>query len=100
MNDSEFTKLASIEINFLYEKIESMLIDEDEDIDLINDVLYIYTPKGDYVINRHSPTKQIWLSSPLSNAGYFNFNENHKEWLDKNNISLKRRLSNDLGIFI
>jgi frataxin-like iron-binding protein CyaY len=98
MNYSEFTKLAAAEINFLYDQIELLI--SDGDLDLMGDVLYIYTAKGDYVINQHSPTQQLWLSSPISNAGYFNYNNLTQEWLDKNNLSLRQRLSQDLNILI
>lgn len=96
MEHSLFTKLASDEINYIYDLLEES--DFDIDFDLINDVLYIYSKQGDYVINQHSPTKQIWLSSPISNAGYFNYNAQHNQWLDKNNLSLRERLMSDLAI--
>ena len=96
MDYSSFVKLSTTEIAALYEMIELAM--DDVDIDLINDVLYIYTDKGDYVINQHSPTQQIWLSSPISNAGYFNYNPDTQEWLDKNKLSLRVRVAQDLGI--
>lgn len=96
MEHSVFTKLASTEITSIYDLIEAKM--PDIDIDLISDVLHISTDKGDYVINQHSPTKQIWLSSPISNAGYFNYIPETKEWLDKNKASLRQRLASDLGI--
>lgn len=96
MEHTEFVKLASKEINEIYDSLEDMNFEED--FDLISDVLYIYTKKGDYVVNQHSPTQQIWLSSPISNAGYFNYTPHIKEWTDKNNLSLKTRLFSDLGI--
>lgn len=96
MNHTEFVKLAENEINEIYDYLEE--INFSEDFDLINDVLYIYTSKGDYVINQHSPTQQIWLSSPISNAGYFNYDDVTKQWLDKNGDSLKKRVFNDLSL--
>ena len=96
MEHSLFTKLASDEINYIYDLLEKS--DFDGDFDLISDVLYIYTKQGDYVINQHSPTKQIWLSSPISNAGYFNYNAQHNQWLDKNDLSLRKRLISDLAL--
>ncbi len=94
MDHSLFTKLAAEEIHSLYDLLENS--DFEGDFDLISDILYIYTSQGDYVINQHSPTKQIWLSSPISNAGYFNYNPDTKEWLDKNDLSLKKRVISDL----
>ncbi len=96
MDHSLFTKLAAEEIQFIYNLLENSSFDGD--FDLISEVLYIYTNQGDYVINQHSPTKQIWLSSPISNAGYFNYIPEKNEWLDKNDSSLRKRLILDLGI--
>lgn len=98
MEYSQFTKLAGEEINFIYDALEEA--EFDEDFDLISDVLYIYTSKGDYVINQHSPTQQIWLSSPVSNAGYFNYDVVSKEWKNKHNKSIRKVLSEDLGVII
>jgi frataxin len=95
MEQSLFFKLASEEINSIYDLLEEANFDGD--FDLISDVLYIYTNQGDYVINQHSPTKQIWLSSPISNAGYFSYDYEIKDWLDKNKLSLRKRLELDLG---
>jgi frataxin len=96
MDHSTFTQLAAKEIDYLYESIESKLIDID--IDLISDVLYIYTDKGDYVINQHSPSKQIWLSSPVSNASYFDYDSDNKQWINKQKYSIRSILSLDLNI--
>ena len=96
MDYSNFTKLAAKEISYLYDVIEDA--SSDIDIDLFSDVLHIYTAQGEYVINQHSPTQQIWLSSPLSNAGYFSYDMEKQEWLDKYGLSLRQRLSADLDL--
>jgi len=98
MEHSLFTKLAAKEISEIYDLLEEKNLDWD--IDLISDVLYLQTEKGDYVINQHSPTKQIWLSSPVSSAGYFNYNAEKQIWLNKHNHSIRQVLSTDLGITI
>lgn len=91
-----FTKLASDEINFIFDFLEEANFEED--FDLISDVLYIYTSKGDYVINQHSPTQQIWISSPVSNAGYFSYSDEDKAWKDKKGMSLRQQLFQDLEL--
>lgn len=96
MEHSTFVKLAEKEINDIYEALEKSNFPED--FDLISDVLYIYTEKGDYVINQHSPTQQIWLSSPVSNAGYFNYDSETDGWKDKHNRFLRQVLGEDLNI--
>lgn len=96
MEYSQFIKLSKQELNELYD-----LVDESSfagDFDLINDILYIYSEDGDFVINQHSPTNQIWLSSPVSGAGYFSYDSEIKEWKDKFSQSVKSRLKEDLKL--
>lgn len=96
MEHSQFIKLSKQELNELYD-----LVDESSfagDFDLINDILYIYSEDGDFVINQHSPTNQIWLSSPVSGAGYFSYDSETKKWKDKFSQSLKSRLKEDLKL--
>ncbi len=96
MEYSKFCKLAEKEINRIYDILQESGFDGD--FDLINNILHIYTDQGEYIINQHSPSKQIWLSSPVSNAGYFSFNEDKSAWIDKNTQTLEARLVNDLGL--
>ena len=35
-----------------------------------------------YVINKHSASKKIWFSSPITGANYFSYNFENKKWLD------------------
>ena len=39
-----------------------------EDADLQAGVLTIEGARGTWLLNKHAPTRQIWLSSPLSGA--------------------------------
>ena len=36
-------------------------------------------PNQTYLINFHEPTNQLWVSSPISGAHHFSFNDN--QWL-------------------
>lgn len=35
---------------------------------------------GKYVLNKHGPLKQLWLSSPKSGAWHFVYDEAKREW--------------------
>lgn len=35
---------------------------------------------GQYVINKHAPSRQIWLSSPRSGALHFDYDEATERW--------------------
>ena len=45
------------------------------DVDLIDGTLTVSLPKGQYVINKHGVTKQIWVASPFTGAHHFHFRE-------------------------
>ena len=71
MDDSSFTKLASETLASLTHNIEDVLGDR-ADIDLQDGILTIDLDEGGrYVVNKHLPNRQIWLSSPLSGAAHF-----------------------------
>ena len=67
-----FEEIAETVLNNLLDVLEAKDSDHDLDIDLLNGVLTIGLLNGqEYVINRHVPTQQIWVSSPLSGATHF-----------------------------
>ncbi|MBN8828838.1 MAG: iron donor protein CyaY [Sphingobacteriia bacterium] len=72
-----FNKIANETFNQIIE-----ISDRKEfDYDLINDVLCIYTTHGEYVVNKHAPTEQVWLSSPMSGGHHFIWDQNLKSWI-------------------
>jgi iron-sulfur cluster assembly protein CyaY len=45
------------------------------DVDLEEGILTIDLDEGGrYVVNKHVPNRQIWLSSPFSGAAHFDYN--------------------------
>ena len=51
------------------------------EVDLEGGILNIELDDGRvFIINKHSPNRQIWLSSPLSGAHHFSFDENIGAW--------------------
>ena len=37
---------------------------------------------GQYIINKHAPNREIWVSSPASGAWHFAFDESRRTWID------------------
>lgn len=71
MDESAFHTLADQTLNRLQTAIEAAL-GEDLAVDLRGGILTLELDDGrQYVINKHAPTRQIWLSSPVSGAGHF-----------------------------
>ncbi len=68
MQDSDFRALA----DECLARIEAALADQAEDAELADGILKIVFADGaTYLINRHMPNREIWLSSPTSGAHHF-----------------------------
>jgi frataxin len=70
MDDSSFERLAGRTLETMFEALDAGL--EDADVEFEGGILTIELADGGrYVINRHGPNRQIWLSSPKSGAWHF-----------------------------
>ena len=75
----------------VHQKLESLQLDieilqDDVDSDLINGILTITLHNGQqYIINKHTPSQQIWLSSPFSGAHHFYYNQDISSWINTRN---------------
>lgn len=70
MDDSGFESLAEQTLARLQVQIEAVL--DDVDVELRGGILTLELEDGrQYVINKHMPNRQIWLSSPVSGAAHF-----------------------------
>jgi len=71
MNQGEFERRAGEVLDALFEQIEDQLGDW-LDVDMTGGILQIELPDGGtYVINKHAPNQEVWLSSPKSGAWHF-----------------------------
>ncbi|MBX3501960.1 MAG: iron donor protein CyaY [Alphaproteobacteria bacterium] len=53
------------------------------EVDLEGGVLTVELEDGGtYVINKHAPTRQIWVSSPASGATHFARDQSSDRWID------------------
>ncbi|MDX1923672.1 MAG: iron donor protein CyaY [Rickettsiaceae bacterium] len=88
-----------IEATKLMEDITSSVDKCDEDasieIDYINDVLTLEIKGAIFVINKQTPKKEIWLSSPVSGPGHFSLKNNR--WVNSKSQELKEILSQELS---
>ena len=69
--DAAFETEATRTLRAMAERIEDRLSDALE-VELQGGILTIELEDGrQFVVNKHSPTRQIWLSSPFSGATHF-----------------------------
>jgi frataxin len=71
MEDSSFEKLAGQTLEYLFEALDDGIGDSAE-VEMQGGILTVeLADGGQYVINRHGPNRQIWVSSPKSGAWHF-----------------------------
>ena len=71
MNQAEFERRAAQALDSLFEQIEDQLGDW-LDVEMSGGILQIELPDGGaYVVNKHAPNREIWVSSPTSGAWHF-----------------------------
>jgi len=81
MDATAFEDLAEKTIESLFDSIDEA-IGDDADVDLENGILTVELEDGrQYVINKHSPNQQIWLSSPISGAAHYGYDDESGAWV-------------------
>ncbi|CAN6702082.1 unnamed protein product [Malus baccata var. baccata] len=85
LQEDEFHRLADSTIQDLQEKFEeygdSVQVN-DFDIDYGNEVLTLKLgDRGTYVLNKQTPNRQIWLSSPVSGPQRFDWDRSAQAWV-------------------
>jgi len=65
--------------------------------DILEDVTYAagvltitFADTKKYIINRQTPTHQLWLVSPLSGPARYDYDEHKKAWLENGNNMLDK----------
>ena len=77
MTDSAFESLA----DSLLVTLEEAIADH-ADAELQGGVLTVEGDEGTWIVNKHAPTRQVWLSSPRSGARHYAFVAEAGKWLD------------------
>lgn len=94
MTDSIYENLADSLLTALEEGIGA-----DGDAELQGGVLTIEGKAGTWLVNKHTPTRQIWLSSPVSGARHYAYDPTSGAWLDtRGGGDLLAVLSSELGV--
>lgn len=94
MTDSAFESLADSLLEALEEGIGSHA-----DAELQGGVLTVEGEGGTWIVNKHAPTRQIWLSSPKSGARHYAFEAGSGLWRDtRGGGDLLATLSAELGV--
>lgn len=94
MTDSAFESLA----DGLLESLEEEIGDH-ADAELQGGILTVEGDAGTWIVNKHAPTRQVWLSSPRSGARHYAFEAVSGLWQDtRGGDDLLTALSAELGV--
>ena len=94
MSDSAFESLADSLLAALEEGIGAHV-----DAELQGGILTVDGDEGTWVVNKHAPTRQIWVSSPKSGARHYAFDGASGLWKDtRGSGDLLSTLAGELGV--
>tara|TARA_B100000513_G_scaffold184009_1_gene104349 strand:- start:132 stop:461 length:330 start_codon:yes stop_codon:yes gene_type:complete len=98
LDESTFARIADETLESYMDVIDEALGDQ-ADIDLEGGILTIELDDGgQYVINKHAPNKQIWMSSPKSGATHFDYNGDDETWCcTRSGVRLDETLAAELA---
>ena len=97
---TEFKKKASETLDDIFNLVESKFDNYEVDYEDENLRIDSLEGKGTFVVSIHTPTSQIWLSSPISGAHHFESRSSESvEWISTrdSNINLKQLIIKELG---
>lgn len=103
MNEIDFRHRVSETFHALEESLEYQL-DPQTDIDAREESLQITLVSGQiWLLNRHTPSQEIWLSSPLKGGLHFSWCSQNQQWISTRSSQdelfdfLEKDLSSTLG---
>ena len=98
MDSSAFETAADALLVELQAKIETALDAADPEVELRGGILTVEFDDGrQFVVNKHGPTKQIWVSSPLTGAAHYAWDADAKVWRStRSDATLEVSLAADL----
>lgn len=98
MDETSFQGLADQTLQHIAESLENADSNGEIEIDFLQGILHIELPAGEqYIINKHSPTRQIWLSSPVSGAHHFSWDDASQSWISSGKAQLHVVLQEELA---
>ncbi|KAH0657188.1 hypothetical protein KY285_032070 [Solanum tuberosum] len=101
LQEDEYHRLANATIHDLLDKLEEYgdSVDIDGfDVDYGNEVLTLKLGNlGTYVINKQTPNRQIWMSSPVSGPSRFDWDQSSHGWIyRRTKANLQKVLEDEL----
>lgn len=97
LSESEFQTLATQTLEAILEEIEANDEQMQVDIELSDSGLEMELESGQqYVLSKHTPMRQLWLSSPVSGGTHYDYYDETQEWQSQSGVSLTFMLQEEL----
>ena len=98
LDATRFEKLAADTLNDLFDLLDDA-VGDGADVDMENEILTVELESGArFLINKHGPNREIWLSSPVSGASHYGYDADGGRWTDtRDGTDLMARLAADLS---
>lgn len=88
MDASAFEDLAEETLERLFDALDETIGDV-ADVDQEGGMLTVELEDGrQYVINKHTANQEIWVSSPISGAAHYRFDEEAGTWVSTRDASV------------
>lgn len=97
MNDTDFHCLADGVLSSIEADLEEADQEGSIDVEAMSGVLTLSLTDGkQYVISKHTPTRQVWVSSPFSGAHHFSYDAGSNLWKLESGKELRELLDGEL----
>lgn len=101
LSETAFVSLVEAMLTRLAAEVEGLDDEDVLEVEHMSGMLTIELPSGkQFVINRQIPTRQIWLSSPLSGGLRFDYDEAQKNWVLADGRRLDTLLKADVATLL
>jgi len=97
MNETDFHRLADMTLDAMSAALEEADAGGLLDVEHDGGIITVELPDGrQFIVSKHAPSRQLWLSSPVSGGLHFRYEEAHQDWQLADGTSLKAVLSAEL----
>ena len=88
LSEAAFHRIADETLDQVQEKLEELIENNIMDDEKVPEISYasgvltiIFPPHGSWVINKQTPNKQLWWSSPISGPRRYEYDDSSKKWV-------------------
>ena len=97
MNETHYHQLADSTLDRLEQALEKADAEGSIELEYQNGMMTIALDDKQFIVSKHAPTRQLWLSSPVSGGLHFSYDEMKHDWQLADGRGLSVVLIGELG---